>query len=186
MHTASFGRENSLYVRAAMENKEIHKMALLQDADIILHNNGLPSVQEKIGATRTMRAEAMSKGIPTITVEYGNPQVYQPKIIRRGVRGVQNILSWLDMTKAKTQEVDEAIQCKRSYWIYMYEGGYLELTVDLKQIVNKGDLIAKVRNPFGKIIKQYFSPENGIVIGRSSNPINMTGGRILHLGIIDE
>ena len=32
-------------------------------------------------------------------------------------------------------------------------------------------------------IKKYYAPEAGIVIGRSNNPVNQTGGRILHLGI---
>jgi len=71
MHTASFGRENSLYVRAKLDDEQIAKMAKLQDADIILNNKGIPSVNGQIAATRTMRAEAMLKGIPSITVEYG-------------------------------------------------------------------------------------------------------------------
>lgn len=37
-----------------------------------------------------------------------------------------------------------------------------------------------------KIVKEYIAPEDGIVIGRSVNPINQTGGRILHLGILKD
>ena len=32
---------------------------------------------------------------------------------------------------------------------------------------------------------EYYAPEKGIVIGKTSNPINMSGGRIIHLGIIE-
>ncbi len=183
MHTASFGRENSLYVRAAMNNDTINQMAKLQDADIILNSNGLPSTNEQISATRTMRAEAMLKGIPCITVEYGNPQVYQPEIIQRGKTGVENVLSWLNMIDQETVAVDLPIMCKKSYWIYVEEGGYLEIMVELKQQLKKGELIAIMRNPFGDILNKYYCPEDGIVIGKSSNPINMNGGRIIHLGI---
>jgi predicted deacylase len=52
------------------------------------------------------------------------------------------------------------------------------------QVVESGDLIATVRNIFGDVIKEYVAPEKGIVIGRSVSPVNQTGGRILHLGII--
>ena len=184
LHTASFGRENSLYVRAALQNDAMNKMAMLQDADIILNSNGTPSTSTSSSSTRTMRAEAMLKGIPCITVEYGNPQVYQPEMIRRGKTGIKNIMAWLEMTDQAIVAPDEApVHCKKSYWIYVEEGGYLEVLVDLKQKLKKGDPIAIMRNPFGDVLNTYYCPEDGIVIGKSSNPINMNGGRIIHLGI---
>ena len=185
MHTASFGRENTLYVRADLRESQIYKMAMLQDADIVLNNKGVPSANEQISATRTMRAEAMLKGIPTITIEYANPQVFQPEIIERGKIGVENIMSWLKMIPQKYVVVNKAIVCEKSYWIYLDQGGYLEVKVVLNQIVQPNELIAVLRNPFGDIIKKYYAPEKGIIIGKSSNPINMTGGRIIHLGIIE-
>ncbi len=185
MHTASFGRENSLYVRAKLDEEEIAQMARLQDADIVLNSSGLPSAGKQT-RVRTMRAEAMLKGIPSITVEYGNPQVYQTDIIKRGVKGIKNLMRWLKMIEGRTEKVNEVTYCKKSYWIYVREGGYLEILVNLNQKIKKGDLIAIMRNPFGDILNEYRCPEDGIVIGKSSNPINMNGGRILHLGIIDE
>ncbi len=186
MHTASFGRVNSLYVRAKLEDAVIAKMAKLQDADIILNSNGLPSTNEQISATRTMRAEAMLKGIHCITVEYGNPQVFQPEIVKRGKTGIKNLMNWLEMTDEPIDLNDEVVVCKKSYWIYVQEGGYLDIQVELKQQLQKGDLIAIMRNPFGDILNEYYCPEDGIVIGKSSNPINMNGGRIIHLGILDK
>ena len=184
MHTASFGRVNSLYVRADMDNEKMKQMALLQDADIILKNKGVPSAGDNISATRTMRAEAMLKGIPTITIEYGNPQVYQPEMTVRGVNGIKNVLNWLKMHDFETPESNQAVLCKKSYWIYLDQGGLLEVPVKLNQIVEKDEIIGQLRNPFGEIIKTYKSPERGIVIGKSSNPVNMSGGRIIHLGIL--
>jgi predicted deacylase len=49
--------------------------------------------------------------------------------------------------------------------------------------LKKGELIAEIKTIFGKTVKQYFCPEDGIVIGKSINPINQSGSRILHLGI---
>lgn len=186
MHTASFGRENSLYVRAKLDDDTTAQMAKIQDADIVLNSNGLPSTADLIPATRTMRAEAMLNGIPCITVEYGNPQVFQPEIVERGITGIKNIMSWLKMIDLDVEKTSKPVFCKKSYWIYTDEGGYLDVTVGLKQHLKKGDLIAILRNPFGAIIKKYYCPEDGIVIGKSSNPINMNGGRIIHLGIIGE
>lgn len=186
MHTASFGRINSLYVRGELGDEKISQMALLQDADIVLNNKGVPSTGDNIAATRTMRAEAMLKGIPTITVEYGNPQVYQDDMVKRGVVGVKNVMNWLGMQTFATPEIKPAVMCKKSYWIYVDQGGLLDVPVELKQIIEKGELIGVLRNPFGDIIKEYFAPEKGIVIGKSTNPVNIDGGRIIHLGILED
>jgi hypothetical protein len=44
--------------------------------------------------------------------------------------------------------------------------------------------IARLRNAFGDLIREYVAPEDGIVIGKSVNPVGQTGARILHLGIV--
>lgn len=186
MHTASFGRLNSLYVRADLQNETIAKMACLHPADILLNSKGIPSTGDAIPKLRTLRAEAMLAGIPAITIEYGNPQVYQNEIIERGVIGIQNILSHLELTVTPIKKFPPPISCKKSYWIYTDEGGLLEVLPNLAQKVEKGEKIAILKNPFGDILAEYFAPESGIVIGKSSNPINQHGGRILHLGILQE
>ena len=79
---------------------------------------------------------------------------------------------------------NETVLCKRSLWIYTDAGGILTIPVELRQMVKKGELIAVLRDIFGKKVKEYFSPHDGIVIGKSISPVNQTGGRILHLGIL--
>ncbi len=182
MHTASFGRVNSMYVRADLSNDTMLHMANLQGADIILDNKGIPSFGQSAGANRTLRAEAVLHGIPSITVEYGNPQVYQQEMTSRGIDGVLNLLGWLQMIDRPFEE-KPAVLCKKSYWIYTNDGGLLDVPVELTQELKKGDLIGVLRNPFGDVIQQYFAPEDGVVIGKSTNPVNMNGGRIIHLGI---
>lgn len=185
MHTASFGRLNSFYARADMSNDTLAQMAKLQGPDIILNSEGLPSAGLISGSSRTLRAEAFLNGIYAITVEYGNPQVFQPELIARGYDGVLRTMEWLGMIELEEMiPVPTVMTCKKSFWIYMQEGGFLEVLVDLNETVKQGQKIAIVRNGFGDIIKEYFSPEDGIVIGKSSNPANMSGGRIIHLGIL--
>ena len=183
MHTASFGRVNSMYARVDSSNDTLRILAKLQQPDIILNSKGASTVGAKTSST--MREEATAKGMQSITVEYGNPQVFQRDMTERGVKGVLNTLAWLNMygTIDIAKFEDNAIYCKKSYWIYMEEGGFLEVPVALKQHLQKGDKIAIVRNAFGSIIKEYFSPEDGVVIGKSTNPANMSGGRIIQLGI---
>lgn len=176
LHTASHGRINSYYVRADMSVEAVKDMANLQNADIIVHNP--PS-------DGTLRGAADEIGIPAITLEVGNPNTFQKRLIRSGVDGIHNVLCHLGMVNDEIIQIEkETIICKRSYWIYTDGGGLLTVPVELRQHVKKGETIAVMRDIFGKKVKEYLCPEDGIVIGKSISPVNQSGGRILHLGII--
>lgn len=176
LHTASAGRINSYYVRADMKHPIARKLALLQNAQIIVHNP--PS-------DGTLRGAADAIDIPAITLEVGNPNTFQKKMIKSGVIGVHNVLSYLEMIDDPIEKpMRPTVICQRSYWIYTDVGGLLTVHAQLMQKVKKGELIASIRDVFGNLMKDYHAPEDGIVIGKSVGPVNQTGGRVLHLGII--
>lgn len=185
LHTASFGRINTHYVRADMQNDTMAQLALLQHPDIIVDNAGLPSAGQATGDNRTLRAEAVLNGIPCITIELGNPQVFQSKMVNRGAAGVLNGMRWLGMIEGTVPApIQPVIMCKKSYWLYVEQGGFLEVLPGLGTMVAKSEKIGILKNPFGAVVQEYFAPEAGVVIGKSSNPANKSGGRILHLGIL--
>ncbi len=185
LHSASFGRVNSYYVRADLEKETFLRLASLQNADIILHSQGKPSFGSASAGARTLRAEAALHGIASITVEYGDPQVFQADMIERGKAGILNTMRWLKMIEGPLAEAgNKPVICKKSYWVYTDEGGLLEVPVLLRQQLKKGERIGILRNPFGEVLREYFCPQDGIVIGKSTNPVSMTGGRIIHLGIL--
>jgi hypothetical protein len=176
LHTASQGRINSYYIRADMKHPVTRKMTLMQNAQIIVHNP--PS-------DGTLRGAAEEMNIPAITLEVGNPNTFQKTMIKSGVEGIHNVLSYLEMTDDEIVEPETPpIICKRSYWIYTQKGGLLTVHSKLLEQLKKGDLIATNRDVFGNVIEEYHAPEDGIVIGKSVAPVNQSGGRILHLGIL--
>ncbi|MFK7936211.1 MAG: succinylglutamate desuccinylase/aspartoacylase family protein [Saprospiraceae bacterium] len=176
LHTASNGRVNSYYIRADMADETVREMARLQNAQIIVHNPPNDG---------TLRGAADDMGIPAITLEVGNPNTFQKGLIRDGLTGIHNFLGYVGMTNSEVEAYDEAtVICKKSYWIYTDTGGILTVYPKVTDLVKKGQIIATMRNIFGEITKEYHAPEAGIVIGKSVNPVNQTGGRILHLGII--
>ncbi len=175
LHTASNGRVNSYYIRADMKDETVKKMALLQNAQIIVHNPPNDG---------TLRGTADDMGIPAITLEVGNPNLFQKGMIRDGLTGIHNFLAYFGFTDGEIEEgEEETVLCKKSYWIYVDVGGFLTVHSPVMQHLKKGDVVATVRNVFGDSIKEYYAPEDGIVIGKSVSPVNQTGGRILHLGI---
>jgi predicted deacylase len=153
-------------------------MALLQNAQIVVNNHGTDN---------TLRGVAMNMGIPAITLEVGDPNQFQKGVIRSGLTGIFNVLT--DLGIVEDHEIEDphepAVLCKSSYWLYTDKGGMLDVFPRITEKVRKGDKIARIRNVFGDLIKEYFAPEDGIVIGKSTQPVGQTGARILHLGIME-
>ncbi|WP_420573657.1 succinylglutamate desuccinylase/aspartoacylase family protein [Kordia sp.] len=178
LHTASNGRINSYYVRADMKDEVVQKMALLQNAQIIVHNP--PS-------DGTLRGTADELGIPAITMEVGDPNLFQKGLIRDGLTGIYNLLGYLNLLDCEVEENDEETMiCQKSYWIYTAKGGLLTVHAKLTEVVEKGTKIATLRNIFGDVTEEYFAPEKGVIIGKNVNPVSQTGGRILHLGLLQD
>lgn len=182
LHTASFGRVNSFYGRGDMENETLAGMLNALAPDIIVSNKGKASFGSASGLT--MRAFAISKDISSITVEYGNPQVYQEEMINRGVAGLENLMVYLGLEKGSVLFPKDIKVCAKSYWLYTDMGGYLDVVVDLKQELKKDEVIAILKNSFGEVIATYKAPEDGIVVGKNTNPVSSSGSRIIHLGIL--
>ena len=165
----------SLYVRVDMSDKASAELAYLQNPQIIVNNKSRDG---------SLRAAAAKIGIPAITVEVGDPQMFQKRLIRFSLIGLHNIIGHFKMLPLATEKGRHPpILCDRSYWIYTTHGGILEVLPHVAERVQKGDLIARQTNQFGDIVQEYIAPEDGIVVGKSTNPISPTGARILHLGL---
>lgn len=176
VHTASFGRVNSLYVRADLRHGTSRRMAFLQSPEIIVHN------EAKDG---TLRDAAMEMGIPAITVEVGDPLRFQRRMIRDSLSGVRAILHEFGFLPTTPDDGSDEppVVCGSSKWLYADGGGLLEVLPDLADLVKEGEAIARLRNPFGDVLATYSAPHDGVVVGRSTNPVCRTGSRILHLGV---
>lgn len=177
LHTASFGRVNSLYVRCDMTNAVVKKMALLQNPQIIVHNSSPGG---------SLRGSCQARGIPCVTVEIGNPSVYQHMMQARAFSGIENILSHLNVNDdiVDVPDVDPVI-CNSSHWLFSQAGGILEIRPKLCEWVRKGDVIAQIRNVFGDVTNLFRADTDGVVIGKNADPVCQSGDRLVHIGVVD-
>ncbi|HMP30555.1 MAG TPA: succinylglutamate desuccinylase/aspartoacylase family protein, partial [Saprospiraceae bacterium] len=76
IHTASFGRVNTMYVRSNLQNDTLAHMAKLFQPDIILDSREA-SAGIITSASKTLRQEATDRGIHCITLEAGDPLIIQ-------------------------------------------------------------------------------------------------------------
>ena len=174
LHTASFGRVNSHYVRADMTDPKTARLARLQNPQIIVNNHA---------SDRTLRGAASEMGITSVTVELRDPHVFQRTVVTDGITGLNNALFDLGMLEGEIScPVERTVVCQSSRWLYTDEGGILSVFPKVCDYVKAGQPIAEVRTIFGEVTKRYSCPEDAIVVGRSVNPLNQTGSRIVHLG----
>lgn len=175
LHTASFGRTNSYYIRADMADEVSSRMAKLQGPDIILNNPA---------SDTSVRGSAAAHGIKSITIELRDPYRFQFNVIDDAADGIKNICYDFGLLPGEpTCPIIETVVCENSYWRYTDEGGLLNVYPHIKDYVKEGELIGDVKTIFGDKVKDIISTDDGIVIGKSVNPINQTGSRILHLGL---
>jgi uncharacterized protein len=176
LHTASFGRINSLYVRADMGSPVTAHLARVLGAEIIVHN---------AGGDGTLRAAAAEMGIPGVTVEIGDPHVFEHGKIKASRIGLRDVLEDMGMLAPDGERASHiAVECSHSYWLFTDAGGLLEVLPNPTDRVIRGEIIATLDDPWGQRIRTYRAPEDGIVVGKGTNPVAHTGSRILHLGVV--
>lgn len=174
LHTASFGRVNSLYVRANLAHPVARQMAIWQGPEIIVHNEA---------GDGTVREAAMDAGIPAITVEVGDPQRFQRRLVRSSVSGLLNVLTGLGLQPHdELYPTDDPVVCDRSHWVYASHGGLLEVFPGVSEPVRAGERFAKVTSVFGDPVAEYRADTDAIVVGKSTNPVCESGARVVHLG----
>lgn len=179
IHTASEGRINSLYVRADLHQPESRKMALLMNPQIVLHGRS---------GDGTFRNAARLRDIPAITVEAGNPDVFQGKMTFEGELGVMNILHDLGLFPGEPERriEREPVICSSSKWLRTRAGGLLQTQFKLVERVSKRQAMATITDPFGHPVQSYTAPNDGVVIGMSISPVAVPGTRYCHLGVVGE
>lgn len=175
LHTASAGRENSLYVRADMTDAPTAQMAYLQRPQIIVHSPP---------ADGTLRGATSQRKVPSITLEIGTPQRFQPEYVRSSLVGLRSVMGRAKMLpKRPVSPGAPPILCERAGWMYTDHGGFLEVLPRVTHRVEEGEVIARLTDVFGDVIREYRAPESGVVVGRSTDPVAPTGARILNLGV---
>lgn len=174
LHTTGEGKQNCFHVRADMNDTTTAKLAGLQNAEIILHSEA---------DTSSLRGYCSSIGIRSITQELRDPLVFQHDVIADSICGIQNVMIELGMVDGEMRLTNQnTLLCRRSRWTRSDEGGILMVLPELLDRVEKGEVVARIRNIFGEVMKEFEAPVSGLVIAKNVNPICQTGMGIMNIG----
>ncbi len=174
LHTGSFHRTNLPQVRANLTDPGIVDLSQSFGATVVLHSKG------QLG---TLRRAAADAGIPSITLEAGEPMRLQLKAVNHGVKSIETLLNKKNMYHRMSFWGEPQPVFYRSRWIRADQGGILFSEVKLGERVDKGELLGTVTDPITNVRSEIYSPFNGRVLGHALNQVVMPGFAAFRIGI---
>ncbi len=174
VHTGSLSRANLPQIRADLRDPNVVALTQGFGSMVVLHS------EPEIGM---LRYAATAAGIPAVTLEAGGPLELELSEVKRGVKGVETLLTTLGMVKKIRLFGDPEPVYYSSSWVRSNNGGILLSNVSLGSTVRKGDLLGTITDPMNNVQVELLSPYSGRIIGMSRNQVVMPGDAAFHVGI---
>jgi predicted deacylase len=174
VHTGSFHRTNLPQLRGDLTNLDVVDFSRRFGATVILHNRG---------AIGTLRRAATDAGIPTITLETGEPLRIQEREVRQGVNAIETAMGGLAMYPSDQHWVAQAPVYFESRWVRVNAGGVLMSGVRLGDVVEEGARLGTVTDPVTNRTSEIVAPFPGRVLGMALNQVVLPGYAAFHIGI---
>lgn len=179
-HTSTRGRTNMLHVRADMDNPDVARLARSFATNVILDSEG-PS--------GSLRGEATDAGIPTIAIELGEAHRFQRDLINRALDGVASVFAEYDLYSAEFVRWPgwrTVIDVGDKTWLRADIGGMVEMLHERGELVEAGQPVCTITNPFKTESVEVIAPFTGLLVGILENPVVYPGNPICHLVELDE
>jgi uncharacterized protein len=174
-HTAAGDRANAPHVRADPRSPARASAPPGFGGVVVLH----------AAAPGTFRDAATHAGVPTALFEGGEPGRIDERSVEIGVRGVQNVVASLGMSRNGPQNPAPPLWLEYSPWLRADAGGIVELAVGLGDVVQPNQLLLTIRDTLHGERIEMRSPLPGIVMSLAKGPVTQPGNALLRLGIIE-
>lgn len=176
LHTGSFYRTNIPQLRADMSNAKVAEFVRLFGDIPVLNSAGNPN---------SLRAAAVRAGIPTVTLEAGEPMRLQSDMVDVGVNAITTLMAKNGMYSRLSIWAKPAPAFYRSAWVRSNASGILLSSMKLGAEVEMGDVLGAVNNPITNEKNTILSPYEGRILGMALDQFVMPGFAVYHIGIHD-
>ncbi len=174
LHTGSFYRTNIPQLRADLTNPRV--------ADFVELFGDIPVLNSR-GNKRSLRAAAVRAGIPTVTLEAGEPMRMQREMVEVGVKAINTLLAKSGMYSKLGIWVKPKPAFYDSFWVRSNASGILFSRMELGDEVKEGDILGAVNNPISNEQSDIVSPYKGRILGMALDQFVMPGFAVYHIGI---
>jgi len=174
LHSAAVQRTNLPQIRISPGDVVTARMA---------RSFGAPVILTSPLRDGSLRGEAAARGTPVLLYEAGEGLRFDEMAVRAGVAGILRVLRDADMVPAKgiTRPKAPPLVCTRSGWLRAPAGGLLRTFRAEGDVVEEGDVLAAISDPFGQTEAELCAPSAGILVGRAVMPVVNEGDAVFHL-----
>jgi predicted deacylase len=185
LHTGSDHRTNLPQIRADLDDERTRDLAIAFGASFMMH------AKLRDGS---MRAAATATGSTVLLYEGGEAWRFDRDAIEAGTAGVSRVLKRLGMVQGPNElvgidgsaETAMPAESRSSSWVRVRRSGIAGIDVELGQFVERGEILATVRDSVGRRLSQARAHRTGMVIGLTRQPLVNQGDAIIHIAEILE
>ncbi|WP_395345080.1 succinylglutamate desuccinylase/aspartoacylase family protein [Ningiella sp. W23] len=175
LHTGAIHRSNLPQVRANLDDEKTLAMCKAF---------GLPVMLNSDIRDGSLRQAAADLGVKVLLYEAGQALRYDEFSIRAGLKGIINVMrniGMLNKSRSKKGHEIEPFIARQSGWVRAHESGLVHHIAQLGDHVEKGDILAKISDPFGHELGKLLCPAEGIVVGKQNIPLAQEGEAMYHI-----
>ena len=174
-HAGGAARFNAAQIRIAPNNAELRDLAAVFNAPFTLYSNNISG---------SFRNSCDKLGVKMLLFEGGKSIDINEEITQQGMEGAKRVLEHLGMLnpRKKAEPTDhQSIYIEKSAWIRARYSGMFHGYTKIGSYVEKGQLLATISDPYGKIEHKMKAPNAGYIINVNEAPIVYQGDAIYHI-----
>jgi len=178
-HTGGASRFNAAQIRIAPNNEKLLELANAFNAPFTVYSSNID---------KSYRSTCAKMGIPILLFEGGKSLDSNKLIVKEGVDGVVRFLAKLDMLNAKhniPKPEEQTVIIEKSRWIRAQRSGLLHVKINCNKLVEKGEFLATITDPYGTMRFKVTAPNKGYIINVNHSPIVNQGDAIFHISTIN-
>lgn len=174
-HTGGASRFNAPHIRVDPKNEKLIELAKVFNAPFMLLSKNLEG---------SYRETCAKKGIDILLFEGGKSQNSSRDVAREGVQGVMRILNHFQMLSPNFEvpiPTAKSIVIQKSLWMRAKYSGLLHIKIPIGKHVEKGEVLATITDPYGKMRHVVKASNEGYIINANEAPIVYKGDAIFRI-----
>lgn len=177
LHSAAIHRVNLPQVRVSAKNETTLELA---------HAFGAPVILTSSLRDGSLRQEAKKIGVDVLLYEAGEGLRFDEMSVRAGVAGIFRVLKEIGMLRAAgiAKPKASSLVCSNRTWLRAPAGGLLRIFKREGDVIEKGDVVAAISDPFGEGEIEVVTQHSGIIVGRAVLPVVYEGDALFHIASV--
>jgi len=147
----------------------------------------LPVVIETETSHRSLSGSLLRAGVPAVTLELGESNIVNERMVDQGVKSVLNVLRSLEMlgdvSPGPPANLPSA-PLRYSHTPFASSSGILRFLVRPGDVVRPRQAVAKVFNVFGRLQETLHADAHAVVLGHSDSAVAYPGAEVLAFGVM--